>query len=141
AIGQALQNWIMGTAPVLLSHIYGQCLYGTDYAPDGNRFGIPGWNCITGPWVATGAETANAEALALVGESPLIASLRDLLARELDLANLYYSVVLYRATVGDTAFADVLINNRETALADVLKRYPLPSQSRPEGFVAIREFI
>src|SRR6185295_2854881 len=75
AIGQALQNWIMGTAPVLLSHIYGQCLYGTDYAPDGNRFGIPGWNCITGPWVATGAETAKAEALALVGETPLIASL------------------------------------------------------------------
>jgi hypothetical protein len=76
AFSNAVQNWTSGIAPPLISYIYGFLKYGADYAPDGDVLGIPGWDCICGPYVLHGAEAVRVAAEQSLLQLPLISQCR-----------------------------------------------------------------
>jgi hypothetical protein len=142
ALKHAVDLWIAGTAPALISHIYGELRHGAEYSPAGDPLGITGWDCISGPYLFTGREAIKEEAAAYVQQHALIAPVGEVLSRALDPSRFYHSVVLYHAMSADSSFADVLIDNENfEPAAGILREVFLPHESAPDGFISVRQFL
>jgi hypothetical protein len=143
ALANAVEQWIAGVAPALISHIYGELTFGADYWPDGDPRGIAGWNCICGPYILRGGDSLlKGEAGRLLQEHPLHDPTRSLLGDQLDLNARMHTVSLYRATMEDTVHADVLIDNQQNPEAgELLRRAAWLGQPKATGFLSVRHFL
>src|SRR5262249_12052544 len=113
-----------------------------DFAPDGDDMGVDGWDCISGPYVLHGDESARVAVEHSIHQRPLISVVRDNLARVLKDQRSICSVSLYRATSSSEAFAEVLINNEsDNEGGELLKDYPLIGELGPTGFISARQFL
>jgi hypothetical protein len=138
----AVQNWAIGIAPALISHIYGILKHGAEYSPDGHYLGIEGWNCISGPYVLHGTPDVKNSAATLLHERALISPVRDVLARRLKSATGMHSISLYRANSGSNLYGEVLIDNENDGEAGaMLKELPLPPQHEATGFISARQYL
>lgn len=142
ALSNAVQNWIIGIAPALISHIYGRLTHGAEYSPDGHHLGIKGWNCISGPYVLHGAADVKTTAEDLLHRQALISPVREILHNRLHSQGGMHSVSLYRATSGSDIYGEVLIDSEgDDDAGALLKEFPLPAESHPSGFISARQFL
>jgi hypothetical protein len=142
ALRNAVQNWITGIAPALISHIYGILKHGAEYSPNGHHLGIEGWNCISGPYVLHGAAEIKKTAEGLLHRQALISPVREALERRLQNLTGMHSVSLFRATSGSDIYGEVLIDNEaDDDAGAMLKELHLPAEPHRTGFISARQFL
>jgi hypothetical protein len=142
AVADAVQNWRQGVAPALISFIYGYLKGDADNWPIGDARSVPGWSCISGPYVLRGDPTSVQELARFMQEKPLADPVRERLAAALDASAPFHTVSLYRAQTASGTFSDVLIDNQPDIQAgELLKSMNWPDRLQTAQFIGARHFL
>jgi hypothetical protein len=130
AAGLAADAWVQVTAPPVFSLLHCSLVHGAEWFPNGDTFGLPGWNVFAGPFGLRGDPEEHQRLEDHLRQHPVLPALAQPILSGFQRIYLNY-VKLYRGYSGSEWFADGFVNGvRDQALTDRLLELPWPKIAR-----------
>lgn len=120
ALFDGLDAWLQADGSVIFSVLNQRSVMNTAWCPNGDPFGIPGWDCFLSPYIVRGNDTAQQILIDFVQANPLLDPVRQALSPHLDQQRLIQSVSIFRGIASGEQYADCRVNGQSTTALDEL---------------------